>query len=54
MTLSELAIHILGSIELFEKYNFNYYQNGKQTFKDACEEKGLVFNLKSSSHLPKT
>jgi regulator of cell morphogenesis and NO signaling len=43
MTLSELAIHIPGSIELFEKYNFNYYQNGKQTFKDACEEKGLSF-----------
>lgn len=43
MTLSELAIHIPGSIELFEKYNFNYYQNGKQSFKEACEEKGLSF-----------
>jgi regulator of cell morphogenesis and NO signaling len=43
MTLSELAIHIPISIELFEKYGFNYYENGKQTFKKACEEKGLVF-----------
>lgn len=44
MTLSELAIHIPASIELFEKYNFNYYQNGSQKFKDACEEKGLIFS----------
>lgn len=45
MTLSDLAIHIPVSIELFEKYNFNYYQNGKQTFKEACEEKGLNYSL---------
>jgi len=44
MTLAELAIHIPASIELFEKYNFNYYQNGSQKFKDACEEKGLIFS----------
>ena len=44
MTLAELAIHIPASIEMFEKYNFNYYQNGSQKFKDACEEKGLVFS----------
>ena len=44
MTLAELAIHIPTSIELFEKYNFNYYQNGSQKFKAACEEKGLVFS----------
>lgn len=43
MTLAELAIHIPASIELFEKYNFNYYQNGSKKFKDACEEKGLNF-----------
>lgn len=43
MTLSELAIHIPAAIEVFEKYNLNYYQNGKQKFKEACEEKGLVF-----------
>ena len=44
MTLAELAIHIPASIEMFEKYNFNYYQNGSQKFKDACEEKGLIFS----------
>ena len=44
MTLAELAIHIPTSIELFEKYNFNYYQNGSQKFKEACEEKGLNFS----------
>ncbi len=43
MTLSELAIHMPISIQLFEKYNFGYYQNGEQTFKEACEKKGLVF-----------
>ncbi len=44
MTLAELAIHIPASIQLFEKYNFNYYQNGSQKFKAACEEKGLNFS----------
>ena len=44
-TLAELAIHIPVSIQLFEKYNFNYYQNGRQTFKEACEEKGLNFSV---------
>ena len=43
LTLGELATHIPASIHLFEKYDFNYYQNGKQTFKEACEEKGLSF-----------
>lgn len=44
MKLSELAIHIPSSIELFEKYNFDYYQDGEKSFKEACEEKGLVFS----------
>ena len=44
LILSELAIHIPASIQLFEKYDINYYQNGNQTFKEACEEKGLVFS----------
>ena len=44
LILSELAIHIPVSIQLFEKYDFNYYQNGNQTFKEACEEKGLIFS----------
>ena len=43
LTLAELATHIPASIHLFEKYDFKYYQNGKQTFKEACEEKGLSF-----------
>ena len=40
-TLSELAIHVPASIEVFEKYDFDYYQNGNQTFEEACKEKGL-------------
>jgi len=44
MTLAELAIHIPASIELFEKYDFNYYQNGLQNFDEACAEKGLIFS----------
>jgi regulator of cell morphogenesis and NO signaling len=43
MTLAELAIHIPASIHLFEKYDLNYYQNGKQSFREACEEKELVY-----------
>ncbi|MES2566868.1 MAG: DUF542 domain-containing protein [Bacteroidota bacterium] len=43
MTLSEIAIHVPGAIELFEKYDFNYYQYGKKTFKEACAEKGLDY-----------
>ena len=41
LTLAELAIHIPASINLFEKYDLDYYQNGKQSFKEACKEKGL-------------
>lgn len=44
LTLADLAIHIPASIRLFEKYDFDYYQNGKQTFKEACQEKGLSFS----------
>ena len=44
LTLAELAIHIPASIELFEKYDFNYYQQGQQTFQEACKEKGLTFS----------
>jgi len=44
LTLAELAIHIPSSIELFEKYDFNYYQQGQQTFKEACIEKGLTIS----------
>ncbi|MEQ1733409.1 MAG: hemerythrin domain-containing protein [Bacteroidia bacterium] len=43
LTLAELAIHIPAAVELFEKYDFNYYENGTQNFKTACTEKGLVF-----------
>lgn len=42
--LADLAIQFPASISLFEKYGFNYYQNGKQTFEAACEEKNLNFN----------
>ncbi len=44
LQLAELAIHIPSTISLFEKYEFNYYQNGSQTLKEACEQKGLDFN----------
>ncbi len=43
LQLSELAIHIPTSISLFEKYGFDYYQQGNQTLKEACDEKGLDF-----------
>ena|SRR6218665_105433 len=43
VTLAELAIHIPDSIHLFERYDLDYYQNGKQTFKEACCEKGLPY-----------
>lgn len=45
LTLADLAIHIPISIQLFEKYDLNYYQNGKQTFEKACAEKGLDIDL---------
>jgi regulator of cell morphogenesis and NO signaling len=53
--LAELAIHIPPSIVLFEKYGFNYYQNGSQTLKEACVQKGLDFNAidKELAHLKK-
>lgn len=43
LTLAELAIHIPDSIHLFERYDLDYYRNGKQTFKEACSEKGLSY-----------
>ena len=43
-TLAELATHCSESIDLFEKYDLDYYQNGKQTFEDACKEKGFDFS----------
>lgn len=43
VTLAEFAIHIPASIQLFEKYGLNYYQNGKQSLRLACEEKGVSF-----------
>lgn len=43
VTLAELAIHIPASMQLFEKYDLDYYQNGHQLFKEACTEKGLSF-----------
>lgn len=44
LQLAELAIHIPESIPLFEKYGFDFYQNGTQTLKEACDEKGLCFD----------
>ena len=41
LTLAELATHCPESIDLFEKYEFDYYQNGKQTLENACKEKGF-------------
>ncbi len=41
LTLAELATHIPSAIPLFEKYNFDYYQNGGQSFKEACAALGL-------------
>lgn len=43
LQLAELAIHIPAAILLFEKYELNYYQNGSQTLRDACTQKGLCF-----------
>jgi len=43
LQLAELAIHIPECIPLFEAYGFDYYQNGNQTLKEACDEKGLAF-----------
>lgn len=43
LQLAELAIHIPECIPLFEKYGFDFYQNGDQTLKEACDEKGLHF-----------
>lgn len=45
LTLSELAIHLPASIRLFEKYRLDYYRNGKQTLRAACDEKGLPFEI---------
>ncbi len=44
LQLAELAIHIPECIPLFEAYGFDYYQNGNQTLKEACDEKGLAFS----------
>lgn len=44
LQLAELAIYIPECIPLFEKYGFDFYQNGNQTLKEACDEKGLFFS----------
>ncbi len=62
LQLAELAIHIPECIPLFEKYGFDFYQNGNQTLKEACDEKGLRFteidgelnNLQKHSNHPYT
>lgn len=56
LQLAELAIHIPSTIVLFEKYGFNYYQNGSQTLKEACAQKGLDFTAidKELADLQKT
>jgi regulator of cell morphogenesis and NO signaling len=41
LQLAELAIHLPGSIPVFEKYGFNYYLDGEKSFREACLEKGL-------------
>lgn len=41
LTLAELAIHIPGAIDLFEKHKFDYYQNGNRTLEDVCKKKHL-------------
>lgn len=43
ITLDELAIRIPACIELFEKYGLDYYQNGRQTLREACERAELSF-----------
>lgn len=43
VTLDELAIRIPASIQLFEKYGLDYYQNGRQTLREACESAQLTF-----------
>ncbi len=43
-SLAEIAINCRESIDLFEKYELDYYQNGKQTLEDACKEKKLSFS----------
>lgn len=55
LTLAELAIHIPGSIELFEKYEFDFYQNGQQTLKEACKKNDLSHSKISAelNSLPK-
>ncbi|MES2555762.1 MAG: DUF542 domain-containing protein [Bacteroidota bacterium] len=43
LTLDELAIHVPGAITVFEEYDLDYYQDGSQTLRSACTEKGLSF-----------
>jgi regulator of cell morphogenesis and NO signaling len=43
LTLAELAIQIPASIELFEKHQLDYYQNGKQTLLEACSQSPLDY-----------
>jgi regulator of cell morphogenesis and NO signaling len=44
VTLDELAIRIPASIELFERFGLDYYQNGQQTLREACLSVGLSFS----------
>jgi regulator of cell morphogenesis and NO signaling len=55
LLLAEIATHIPASIGLFEKYGLNYYQDGKKSLRQACEEKKLVFSEidKELGNLPK-
>lgn len=41
LSLTQVAIKIPAAIDLFEKYGFDYYQNGATLLVKACEEKGL-------------
>lgn len=43
VTLTELAIEYPAAIELFEKYNLDYYQNGKQNLQRACKASKVNF-----------
>lgn len=44
LTLADLATHIPGAIDLFEKYELDYYQHGKQTLEHVCKECGFDFS----------
>lgn len=41
LTLAELAIHVPGAIEVFEKYGIDFYHKGARNLCSACDEKNL-------------